>query len=113
MPGSTVLRMATINGARALGLDHEIGSLKPGKAADMIAVDLGGVEHVSVFNPIIHLIYSTNRNQVTDTWVAGRRMLRDRKLTTIDESELHNRAVKWFNQIHSTHYIQHVQSPQL
>lgn len=58
--------MATINGARALGLEHEIGSLEPGKAADIVAVDLGGLETRPVFNVASHLAYACGRHNVSD-----------------------------------------------
>lgn len=83
-----VLTMATYNGAKALGLESTIGSLEPGKSADIIAVDLGEYYSQPVYDPSSHLVYSTNRDQVTDTWVAGQRLLHNKELTTVDPHAL-------------------------
>ena len=77
LPAETVLRMATLNGARALGLDKEIGSLSPGKWADITAVDLSGPETQPVHDPLSALVYSADRRQVSDVWVAGKRLLHE------------------------------------
>lgn len=95
LPAETVLRMATINGARALGLEQEIGSLEPGKSADIIAVDLGDLETQPVYHPASQLIYAAGRDQVTDVWVAGRHLLKQRELTTLDPDGLLTRAREW------------------
>lgn len=93
------LRMATINGAKALGLAQDIGSLEIGKAADMIALDLSGIETQPLYDPVSHLVYCANRNQVTYTWVAGKPLLRNRQLTTLDESALIAKAQAWQQKI--------------
>lgn len=93
------LRMATINGAKALGLAQDIGSLEIGKAADMIALDLNGIETQPLYDPVSHLVYCANRNQVTYTWVAGKALLRNRQLTTLDESALIAKAQEWQQKI--------------
>ncbi len=102
IPAHTALRMATLNGARALGLDQRIGSLRPGKAADLAAIDLGSVETQPVYHPISHIVYAASRNQVSDVWVAGRHLLRQRKLTTLDESQLRADARAWAEKIQHT-----------
>ncbi|MES1926904.1 TRZ/ATZ family hydrolase [Salinisphaera sp. T31B1] len=94
-----VLAMATINGAKALGLDHVTGSIVPGKAADLCAVDLGAIETQPVFDPVPALVYNASREQVTDTWVAGRRLLAERRLTTLDETDILSRAEHWRTQL--------------
>ncbi|MDS4019023.1 MAG: TRZ/ATZ family hydrolase [Candidatus Competibacter sp.] len=99
LPAARVLRMATLNGARALGLADQTGSLEPGKAADIVAVDLGAPETEPVYHPISQLVYATGRHQVTDVWVAGRRLLADRRLTTLDLAELIRRARDWRRKI--------------
>lgn len=71
LPAEDVLRMGTINGAKALGLDSEIGSLEVGKSADIVAVDLSGIENQPVYCPVSQLIYSAGRENVTNVWVAG------------------------------------------
>jgi len=95
VPAAAALRMATLNGARALGLEELLGSLVPGKAADLVAVDLGGIDTQPVYNPVSHLVYATGRHQVTDVWVAGRPVLRGRALLTLDEIDLAQRARQW------------------
>jgi 5-methylthioadenosine/S-adenosylhomocysteine deaminase len=95
LPASQALRMATLHGARALGLEHLIGSLLPGKAADLAAIDLGCIETQPVYHPLPQLVYSAARHQVTDVWVAGRQVLKGRELTTLDEAELLSKAQEW------------------
>ena len=99
LPAARVLRMATINGARALGLSAETGSLEPGKSADIIAVDLGAPETEPVYHPLSTLVYAAGRHQVTDVWVAGRRVLADLQLTTLDLVETVQRARCWRDRI--------------
>ncbi len=99
LPAHRVLRMATLNGARALGLDAEIGSLQPGKAADITAIDLGSVETQPLYDPISQLVYATGRHQVTDVWVAGRRLLQDRSLTSLDLDCITLKASQWRQKI--------------
>lgn len=89
------LRMATLNGARALGLEDNIGSLQAGKAADMTAVHLGAIETQPLYDPVSQLVYATGRHQVTDVWVAGKRLLHERQLTTLDEQAILAKARQW------------------
>lgn len=91
----TILRMATINGARALGLDNQIGSIETGKAADLIAVDLNQLETLPNYDPVSSLVYAAHRQQVTDVWVSGRHLMKDRILTTLDLTELTSIAHTW------------------
>lgn len=105
LPAANVLRMATLGGARALGLAHETGSLEVGKAADIVAVDFSQLETEPVYNPISQLVYATSRHQVTDVWVAGRRLLAERQLTTLDSVELLQRARQWRQKIAAKHQI--------
>jgi 5-methylthioadenosine/S-adenosylhomocysteine deaminase len=91
----TALRMATINGAKALGFEHITGSLEVGKAADVIAIDLNRPETTPTFNPVSQIVYSSSREQVTDVWVAGKQLLKNRVLTTLDEAEIISRAKEW------------------
>jgi 5-methylthioadenosine/S-adenosylhomocysteine deaminase len=95
------LRMATLGGARALGLDDTIGSLVPGKCADIVAVDLGALETQPVYDPVSQLVYAAGREQVSDVWVAGRQLLRHRELTTIDEQQVLVAAREWGERIRS------------
>ncbi|ERJ18699.1 5-methylthioadenosine-S-adenosylhomocysteine deaminase protein [Salinisphaera shabanensis E1L3A] len=91
----TVLRMATLGGAEALGIADTTGSIEPGKMADLCAIDLDALETQPVFDPIAALVYNVIREQVSDTWVAGQRLLADRQLTTIDEADIKARAIAW------------------
>ncbi len=83
-----VLKMACINGARALGLDKITGSLEIGKQADIIALDVSDYWQQPIFNPATHIVYTGNRMSVTDSWVNGKQILKDKQLTTIDTAEL-------------------------
>ncbi|UCE89355.1 MAG: amidohydrolase family protein, partial [Pseudomonadota bacterium] len=103
VPAAAVLRMATINAARALGLDEQIGSIEPGKAADLVAVDLGGVETQPVYNPVSQLVYAAARDKVSDVWVAGRHLLKDKELTTLDTDELLEKTKDWGGKIAAWH----------
>lgn len=99
IPASQALRMATINGAKALGLDKIVGSLEVGKAADIIAVDLGGLDSQPLYDPVSHLVYCTTRQQVTHVLVAGKLLLNNRQLTTLDERALIAKAHAWQTKI--------------
>src|SRR5258705_13941935 len=94
-PAATVLRMATLGGAAALGLDDKLGSLEAGKDADIIAVNMDGLDHVPCYDPVSHLVHVTGRDQVSDVWVAGERLVEDRVLTRIDAHDLAARARFW------------------
>ncbi|HSH28843.1 MAG TPA: TRZ/ATZ family hydrolase [Thiohalobacter sp.] len=95
LPAHTVLRMATLNAARALGLGAETGSLEAGKWADIAAVDLAALETQPVYHPISQLVYAAGRHQVTDVWVAGRHLLKERVLTGLEVDELLASAARW------------------
>ena len=99
VPAEYALRMATINAARSLGLDEEIGSLLPGKAADFIAVHLADIETAPVYNPVSQLVYATGRDKVTDVWVAGKHLLKERVLTTLDSEDILSRVQVWRTRI--------------
>ncbi|MGB1008863.1 MAG: amidohydrolase family protein, partial [Thiolinea sp.] len=92
-------RMATINGAKALGIDQHTGSLEIGKAADMIAIDFNDLESQPLFDPVSHLVYCTSRNQITHSWVNGRILLEQRRLTTLDEAALVSNARSWCGKV--------------
>ena len=95
VPAMTALRMATINGAKALGLDAICGSLSIGKAADVIAIDLNHLETQPLYCPVSQIVYAASRQQVTDVWVAGRRLLKQRQLTTINSDDLKTKIAVW------------------
>ena len=91
--------MATMCGAKALGLESEIGSLEIDKSADIIAVNLSSLSMQPVFNPIYSLIYSASGHHVSDVWVAGKSLLRNGELLTINEPSLMQRIAHWQNRI--------------
>lgn len=95
LPAATVLRMATLNGAKALSLDDVIGSLEAGKDADFIAVDLSDLDDAPVYDPVSHLVHVLGRERVSDVWVAGERVVENRRLTTVDAAELAPRVALW------------------
>lgn len=99
VPAATAIRMATLNGARALDIDGKTGSVKAGKDADLIAIDLSELETAPAFDPISHVVYAAGREQVSHVWVKGRALLADRKLQTLDEGNLKARADDWRNRI--------------
>lgn len=99
LPAATVLRMATLEGATALGLEREIGSLEPGKAADLCAVRLDDWALQPCFDPVSHLVYVAGREHVTHTWVAGRLRMRDGQPADIDSGHLRNLAHLWHTRI--------------
>ncbi len=99
LPAAAALRMATLNGAKALCIDDEAGSLWPGKSADITAVRLGDIETQPLYHPVSQLVYATGRDKVSDVWVAGRHLLKDRALTTLDETELKAKAAAWQQKI--------------
>jgi 5-methylthioadenosine/S-adenosylhomocysteine deaminase len=99
LPAHQVLRMATLNGARALGLDANIGSLVPGKAADIVAVDFSRPELAPCYDPVSHLVYVAGRRDVSHVWVAGQLLVEDGVLTRFDPRELQSRALHWQSRI--------------
>jgi 5-methylthioadenosine/S-adenosylhomocysteine deaminase len=99
LPAWQALECATLGGARALGLEDRIGSIEPGKQADLIAVDLSGVHNQPCYDPVSQLIYSAGREDVTDLWVAGQRLLADRRIADTDlEPAVLESAAPWQNQ---------------
>ena len=101
VPAHTALRMATLNGALALGIAETTGSLEAGKAADLTAIDLGDLETQPLYHPVSQLVYATGRDKVTDVWVAGRQLLHERRLTTLDPREITVHAGEWQQRIQS------------
>jgi 5-methylthioadenosine/S-adenosylhomocysteine deaminase len=95
IPAMTALRMATLNGAKALGLGDKTGSLEIGKCADVIAIDLSELETQPLYCPISQIVYAASRHQITDVWVAGEHLLQSRHLTTFDLKELKASVEKW------------------
>ena len=96
------LRMATLNGARALGIDEHTGSLEIGKFADLVALDLSGLAQQPVYDPVSQLIYSTSRDTVRHVWVGGKQLLESGRLTRMDEQQVIANARQWGERISST-----------
>ncbi|QID17384.1 TRZ/ATZ family hydrolase [Nitrogeniibacter mangrovi] len=99
LPAARVLRMATMDGATALGMADSIGSISPGKYADLCAVDLSTIETQPCFNPVSHLVYCAGREHVTDVWVGGEAVLKHKQLLQKPNSELLAIARVWQNKL--------------
>ncbi len=97
-----VLEMATLNGARALHIDDETGTLERGKSADITAIRLNTLETLPVYDPISQLVYACGRENVDHVWVAGKPLLHQRQLTTLDEHALIETAKRWQAKISTT-----------
>ncbi len=95
VPAKAALRMATIDAARALGMDRETGSLEPGKAADLVALDLRDPDTQPVYHPLSQLVYAASRGQVRHVWVAGRQLVRDGVALTLDRDAILAQARDW------------------
>jgi 5-methylthioadenosine/S-adenosylhomocysteine deaminase len=99
VPAEAALRMATINGARALGIDGEVGSLEPGKSADIVAVDLSNPHTQPLYHACSQMVYAASSNQVTQVWVGGRQVVRDSEVLTLDRDEILGAARDWQERI--------------
>jgi 5-methylthioadenosine/S-adenosylhomocysteine deaminase len=99
----TALEMATINGAKALGIDDITGSLAIGKAADITAIDLSQLETRPLYNPVSQIVYAADRQQVTHVWCNGKALLKDRELQTLDMNKLLNNADSWQEKLKEHH----------
>jgi 5-methylthioadenosine/S-adenosylhomocysteine deaminase len=101
-PAHRALRAATLDAARALGLEATIGSLKPGKSADIIAVDLSLPETLPCYDPVSDLVHAAGREQVSHVWVAGKVLMEERRLTMLDEAALRQKLRQWGKAIGET-----------
>jgi 5-methylthioadenosine/S-adenosylhomocysteine deaminase len=95
----TVLEMATIRGARVLGMESRIGSLEPRKRADLITVSVSGARQTPMYDPISHLVYVIHGDDVRNTIVNGRVLMRDRKVLTLDEKAVIAEARSWAEKV--------------
>jgi 5-methylthioadenosine/S-adenosylhomocysteine deaminase len=95
----TTLRAATLGGAKALGFDHLVGSIEPGKQADLVCVDLGALETQPLHHVVSQLVYACGRHQVSDAWIAGRVRLRGRELVDMDTQAIVANARQWRERI--------------
>ncbi|MCP4701462.1 MAG: TRZ/ATZ family hydrolase [Gammaproteobacteria bacterium] len=99
VPVAQALRMATLNGAKALGIDNVTGSLVTGKSADIVAIDMNNLETQPVYNPLSQLVYTIGRSQVTDVWVAGRHLVKSRTLTSLNLKDIQAKTNAWREKI--------------
>ena len=96
LPAPCVLELATLGGARVLGLDERVGSLRPGKDADLCAIDLlSDPTRGPVYDPPTHLVYSASARDVTHVWVEGDLLVEDRRLLRLDVDDLARRTEAW------------------
>lgn len=99
LPAAQALRMATLNGARALGLEDVTGSLEIGKAADIVALDLRAPNTQPLYRVGSQLVYAAGRQQVTQVWINGRQVLRDGHPTTLEPAAILDAAGTWRGRI--------------
>ena len=99
VPAAAALHMATLGAARALGLDEHIGSIAPGKLADLTAVNLDAIALSPVYHPVSQLVYAAGREHVSHVWVGGRLLLDQGQLTTLDQDHLRSTARAWQTRI--------------
>ncbi len=95
----SALRAATLGGAKAIGFDHLVGSIEPGKQADLACFDLSPLEAHPMFEVVSQLVYATGRHQVSDVWIAGKARLRGRELVDMDVDRIIANARQWRQRI--------------
>ncbi len=95
VPAMQALRMATLNGAKAVGLDDSIGSISIGKAADLVAIDCSDLEAQPMHHPVSQLVYTQSSHRVSDVWIAGKHLLKNRELTQMSLPALIDKANYW------------------
>ncbi len=91
--------MATIEGAKTLGLDADIGSIEAGKWADLVCIDLMHLNSQPVYDPLSQIVYTVLPQQISDVWVAGRHHVENGRLMHIDENEIIRRTAEWRERI--------------
>ncbi|ALG66813.1 TRZ/ATZ family hydrolase [Beggiatoa leptomitoformis] len=93
------LTMATLNGAKALGIEEITGSLVVGKSADLVAINMSELETQPIYNALSHLVYTVSRDKVTDVWVAGRQLLKSRVLISLNVHDIQVKTHEWHEKI--------------
>ncbi|MEY3219779.1 MAG: hypothetical protein RIT27_1136 [Pseudomonadota bacterium] len=101
VPAAKALSMATLNGAKALGIQDITGSLTVGKAADIVAVEMQTFATQPLYNLLSQLVYASTRDQITDVWVDGRHVVKSKTLTSFDVHELQAKINYWATNIAS------------
>lgn len=104
LPACKALEMATLNGARALGMDENIGSIEVGKLADLVAVDFSATSMLPCYDPVSHLVYVAGREHVSHTWVAGELRYERGVHDSIEQSELKEIATLWQARLKQFHH---------
>jgi len=105
LPAASALRMATINGAKALGLEQQIGSISVGKLADLVAVDMSQPDTQPLYEPISQLVYAAHRSLVREVWVGGRHVVRGGQLVSVDVMQVVENARQWRDRIAPPHIL--------
>ena len=95
------LEMLTINAAKALGKEHQLGSVEAGKLADLCAIRLDSLQTTPMYDVVSHLIYAASSQQVSHVWVAGRMLMQDKKFLHLDTGDIMDRANYWAQRIAS------------
>jgi len=95
VPAMEALEMATLAGARAIGLEREIGSIETGKQADLAAIDLSSLETQPCYDPVSQIVYAAGRENVSHVWVGGEARLTERRLRSLDADDLAAKAAWW------------------
>lgn len=95
VPAARVLEMATINGARALGLEEQTGSLEPGKWADICCIDASQLHMQPMYDPVSQIVYCADQADVSDVWIAGRHLLDEGRLVGVSVQELGRTSAAW------------------
>ena len=93
------LEMITLNGARFLGLEQNIGSIEKGKEADLTAIDLSSIIHQPIYNPVSQLIYNCTANDITNVWIKGKQLLKNRQLCLFEAGDLDKNVENWKTRI--------------
>lgn len=99
VPALTALRMGTVDGARSIWLD-DIGVLAPGSRADIIAIDVDQPHLIPHSDLLSHIVYSASQHDVTDVWVDGKQLVKNRSCTTLDEEQIRYEAARCFERLH-------------
>ena len=93
------LKAATINGAKALNIQNKTGSLEIGKLADITAIDLSHIHCQPVYDPISQIVYTGRSDQITNVWSEGKLLVKNRELTTLDQTSIIKNAKNWADKI--------------
>jgi 5-methylthioadenosine/S-adenosylhomocysteine deaminase len=107
LPAHVALRMATLNAAKALGLEQKIGSVETGKCADLCAVNLASIELSPCYDPASHLVYAAGREHVSHVWVGGKLLVAEGRLLEVDEKAVARKAIEWQSRIAASNQVGH------